>query len=455
MDTLIKNSIHTAEITGYTSTGAGVCRINGRAVFVERALAGEIWEVLIMKAGSTAVYGRGLRLLKPSPARRDPGCPAFGKCGGCDLLHMDYKEELRMKLDRVNDALHRIGGLDFNVDEIIPSDEDRLYRYRNKVIFNISPGENGRPRAGFYRRRSHDLVPCGDCLIQSELSVKAAGALCRFMEENNIPTYDEVTGKGAIRHLFVRTAVKTEDASAVIVSAKALGGKEEALVNALRQSCPSLTGVSLCINKAPGNTVLTGDLRPLWGRPYIIDELLGVRFRISPESFFQINPPQAEKLYSRAAQYASGSGTILDLYCGAGTIGLCLARSAEKVIGAEIVPSAIENARENARLNGIENAEFILADASEAAEKLRASGLSPDAVIVDPPRKGLTPALIGTIAGMSPEKLVYVSCDPATLARDLKLFKEKGYAPSEGAAVDMFPRTAHVETVVLMSRVEK
>lgn len=454
MEQLAKNQVYTAEITGYASSGAGVCRICGRAVFVERALVGELWEVLILKVTSSAVYGKGVRLLSPSPHRAEPACPVFGKCGGCDLLHMDYAEELRMKLERVNDAIHRIGGLDFTVKEIVPADSDRIFRYRNKAIFNISAGEDGRASAGFYRRRSHDLVPCSDCLIQSELSVRAAKALCGFMDENSIPPYDEKNGKGAVRHLFVRSSVKTADAAAVIVTAKSLGRKAELMARALTKSCPQLTGVVLCINDSPGNTVLSGEYRTLWGKPYIVDELLGVRFRVSPESFFQVNPPQAEKLYAKAAEFAGQARVLLDLYCGAGTIGLCLASGAEQVVGAEIVPSAVENAIENARENGISNARFLCADAAQAAAKLKSEGLSPDVVIIDPPRKGLDPQLIGTIAEMSPERAVYVSCDPATLARDLKLFCERGYEPKDGAAVDMFPRTAHVETVVLMSRTE-
>lgn len=453
MEQLAKNQIHTARITGYSSAGAGVARIGGRAVFVENALAGEEWEILILKVSSAAVYGKGLCLISPSPERMEPECPHFGPCGGCDLMHMSYGEELRFKLERVNDALRRIGGLDFRVPEIIGADS--LPRYRNKAIYNIS-GTPGRAVAGFYRERSHDVVPLEDCLIQTEPSARCASALIRHMNENGIPPYDEATGRGLIRRLFTRCSVKYPQSVAVIVSAKGLGAKTEGLVPALREECPELTGIVLCVNGDPGNAVLSGSLRTLWGSEYIEDELLGVKFRVSPLSFFQVNPPQAEKLYSLALEYASpqGGGTVLDLYCGAGTISLCLAGRAEMVYGAEIVPQAIDNARKNARLNCIKNAEFLLADAAEAAARLKKEGVRPDAIVVDPPRKGLSPDLIQTITEMAPPRIVYVSCDPATLSRDLKLFAERGYKAKAGAAVDMFPRTRHVETVCLLSKLQ-
>ncbi len=452
---LAKNQLHTAEITGYSSSGAGVCRIEGRAVFVEQALPGETWEILILKVTSSAVFGKGMRLITPSKERLEALCPVFGKCGGCDLLHMSYEEELRFKLGRVNDAISRIAGLDFHVDEIIPA--DKITRYRNKAIFNISKGADGKAAFGFYRRRSHELVPVSDCLIQSELSLRAADALCSFMDERSIAPYDEVSRKGTIRHLFVRSAVKTDDSVAVIVAARGLHEHTGELVDALRSACPELTGIILCINKSEGNAVLNGQYHILWGQYYIEDELSGLQFRISPESFYQINPPQAERLYDRALSYASGDGesTVLDLYCGAGTITLCLARGVKMVYGAEILEAAVINARENAIANCISNVEFLVGDAAEAASTLRAQGVSPDTVVVDPPRKGLSSELIETIVQMSPGRVVYVSCDPGTLARDLKIFAEKGYELSQATAVDMFPRTCHVETVVLMSHVER
>jgi len=457
MDELIKNQVHMAEIIGYSSTGAGVCRIFGRAVFVEQALVSEIWEVLILKVTSSAVYGKGTKLLKSSPERVSPACPIFGKCGGCDLMHMSYEEELSYKLSRVNDAIHHIAGLDFSIDEIIGADERKTLRYRNKAIFAVGQADNGKAVTGFFRERSHTIVPAPDCLIQTELSVRCATALRDFMDKTGTAAYNEKTGKGQIRHIFTRCSLKYPQSVACIVSARGLHENTEELVSCLRKKCPELTGIVLCINKTTGNTVLSGDFHTLWRSEFIEDELCGLRFKISPMSFYQINPLQAEKLYMRTLEYASpdGAGTVLDLYCGTGTISLCLARGAKFVYGAEIEPSAVENARQNAETNGITNAEFILGDAGEAAKKLAQSGVLPDAIVVDPPRKGLSAKVIDEICAMSPTRVVYVSCDPATLARDMKLFAERGYIFQKGTAVDMFPKTCHVESVVLMSRVEE
>lgn len=450
MDELCKNQTYTAQITGYSSTGAGVCRIGGRAVFVPQTLFGELWEVLIIKVGSSTVYGKGLKLLRPSPERVAPPCPVFGKCGGCDLQHMSYNEELRFKRQRVNDALHRVGGLDFEVEEILGADE--ITHYRNKAIYAVGQGEGGTV-TGFFKERSHEIVPASSCLIQTELSLRCALALRKFMDECGVSAYDEVTGKGQIRHLFTRCSAKLPQSVAVIVSARGLHEYTEKLVSYLRSACGELTGIVLCINKKPGNVVLSGEYHTLWGSDIIEDELCGISFEISPQSFFQINPPQAERLYTRVLEYASpdGNETVLDLYCGAGTISLCLAKGAKMVYGAEIVEAAVINARENAKRNGITNVEFFCGDAGAAASLLSARGVSAGTVVVDPPRKGLSAEVIEVIARMSPKRVVYVSCDPATLSRDLKAFCEKGYSPSEATAVDMFPRTSHVETCVLLS----
>lgn len=452
MEHLSKNQIHESEITGYSSTGAGVCRINGRAVFVENALMGEIWDVLILKVGASSVYGKGVKLKLPSPERREPPCPIFGKCGGCDLMHMSYDEEKRFKLQRVNDALRRVAGLDFSIREIIGADEKELYRYRNKGIYAVTRGEDGQAVTGFYRERSHDVVPAPNCLIQTELSVKCAAALRKFMDETGISVYDEKTGKGQIRRLFTRCSMKYPQSVAVVVAAKGLHEHTYKLVDCLIKACPQLTGIILCINKSKGNTALGGEFHTLWGSDIIEDELCGLKFRISPASFYQINPRQAEKLYDRAVSYASpdGESTVLDLYCGTGTISLCLAQAAKRVYGVEIVESAVLNARRNAEENGMKNVDFHLGDAAQAAALLRNAEVHPDSVVVDPPRKGLSESVISTVAEMSPKRLVYVSCDPGTMARDLKLFSELGYQPQEGTAVDMFSRCANVETVCLL-----
>lgn len=449
--TLAKNQIYTAHMESWSSDGSGVCRIGGRAVFVKGAIPGELWEIKLVKVSASAVWALGLKLLEAAPERVTPSCPVYGKCGGCALLHMNYDAELRFKLERVNEAFRRIGGLDFRISEIIGA--EKTEGYRNKSILAVGQGPDG-PVAGFFRPRSHEIIPAPSCLLQSEISARVASAVLDWMRAEHIAPYDERSGKGQVRHIFTRCAFRTGEAMACVVTARGFGsGGNAALVEALRTACPELTSIVLCINKTRGNTVLAGDFHTLWGSDTIAETLCGLQFELSPLSFFQINPPQAEKLYQKALEYASpdGAGTVLDLYCGAGTISLCLAKGAKRVIGAEIVPEAIENAKRNAARNGI-NAEFICADASEAAAELYRQGIKPDAVVVDPPRKGLTPEVIDAIAGMAPTRVAYVSCDPATLARDLKIFAERGYLPVTGAAVDMFTHTHHVETVVKLQR---
>ena len=438
-------------IDAYSADGAGVCHVDGLAVFVPGTIVGEDWEIRILKVQKNCAYARGERLLLPSPARVDPLCPCFGKCGGCDTRHMSYAEELRFKLQKVNDALERIGRQSVRVGTIVGSEQTEAYR--NKGILAV--GElDGKPAAGFYRERSHQIIPVERCLIQDELTHRAARVLTDFMQAHGIPAYDEASGKGVVRHLYCRRAYHTPDRLLCIVSRKGFGAKTQSLVDALRLACPELTGIVLNVNKTTGNTVLTGDFYTLWGKGTIRDTLCGIAFDIAPQAFFQVNPPQAERLYRKALEYAApGSGDLaFDLYCGAGTISLCLSRQAGKVIGAEIVPEAIENAKSNAALNGITNAEFLCADAGEAAKMLSERGLRPKVIVVDPPRKGMQEDAIAAVASMTPERIVYVSCEPSTLARDILRFEARGYALQAAEAYDLFPRTKHVETVVRLSR---
>ena len=453
MKDLKKNENYTAVIDGWSSEALGVCHIEGRAVFVPRAIPGETWELRIVKVTNTAVYARGEKLLEASPARVTPDCLHFARCGGCDIRHTDYAEELRFKLDRVNAALKHIGKQRLQAEEILGS--EAVLRYRNKGIFAVA-SRDGKAAFGFFRERSHELIPIEDCLLQSELSVRAARAVIAFLNDKGIPAYDEESGRGTLRHVFCREAVHGTDAVVCLVSARGFGAQTEALVEALRGACPELSGIVLNINKTRSNTVLAGNFYTLWGRETILDTLCDLRFEIAPQAFFQINPPQAEKLYRRALDYAAVTAADLafDLYCGAGTISLCLAREAGKVIGCEIVPAAIENAKENAARNGIENAEFLCADAGEAAKALAGRGLRPKVVVVDPPRRGMDEAAVEAVASMSPERVVYVSCNPATLARDLLRFNTFGYTLKEVTAVDMFPRTCHVETCALLQRTD-
>ena len=449
MDTLKKNEIYTAEIDGFTSEALGVAHIASRAVFVRGALPGETWRIRIVKVTKSVCYGRGEELLSPVPERRAPECPVYGRCGGCACMHMSYAAELEFKRRKVDDALRRVGGLDIAVDGIIGS--DAALGYRNKAVFAVGGGSE--PVFGFFRAGTHEVVPVEGCLLQSEAANACARAVTGWMRANGVPAYDEASGAGLIRHVFVRTS-RAGGAVCCVVTAGGLGPRTDSLAAALRAACPGLTGVVLCVNKSRGNTVLSGSFYTLWGEAEMTDSLCGSVFSIAPQAFYQVNPPQAERLYSRAVELALPElgGTVFELYCGAGTISLSLARRAGRVVGAEIVPEAVENARENARRNGAENVEFICADAAEAAEHFRRSGESPDVIVVDPPRKGMSAAAVRECAAMSPERIVYVSCDPATLARDAKLFKEYGYSPAAATAVDMFPRTSHVETVVLLGR---
>ena len=443
MPELVKNDIYDGEVTGFTSEADGVCRIAGRAVFVPRTLPGETWRVRILKANRTAVWGRGEALLSaPSPDRVSPACPVFGKCGGCACMHMTYEAELRFKLGRVNDALRRIGDLDLQAETILGAEHHE--GYRNKAIYNLAPG----PVCGFYRARSHDVISAGGCALQPEVFHRAANALLEWMRDEDIPAYDELTGLGDVRHLFLRR--NGEDLQACVVSARAL---PESLVPALRTACPELAGILFCWNDRPGNTVLTPDIRTLWGRDTLEMELCGTRFSLSPQTFFQINTDQAERLYTLVRQYAEPAGkTVLDLYCGAGSIGLSVAKDASRLLGNDVVPSAVENARENARRNGILNAAYFCGDAAAVAHKLAEDGLRPEVIITDPPRKGMDENVLTSIDQMGPERVVYVSCDPGTLARDLKRLHGLNYTAERCVAVDMFPRTQHVETVTLLSR---
>ena len=450
---LVKNRILTARMEGYTAQCQGVCRAEGRAVFVPGALAGELWRVRVTKVTASVVWGRGEELLEPSPARVTPDCAAYPLCGGCAARHMTYGEELQMKLRRVNDALRRIGGLDFSVDEILPAEGDGFQR--RKVIFNVGEA-GGRPTAGFYRARSHDIVPAPDCPAVPEDALAAARTVLDWMERRGVAAYDETSGRDGVRHIYYRSSRLTGKSVVTLIVSKAPDRAAlDELCLALRESCPDMSGLVLNRNTARGNTVLAGAFETLWGGDTLTEGLCGLRFSLSPRAFFQVNPPQAEKLYEKALEYAGiREGTrALDLYCGTGTIGLCMAARGARVIGAEIVPAAVDNARKNAADNGLsERCEFICADAAQAAEELRRRGEMPEVVVVDPPRKGLAPEVVDHAAEMGPERIVYVSCDPGTLSRDLALFDSRGYRAVRGAAVDMFPRTSHVESVVSLTR---
>ena len=447
MPGLEKNRIYRAHIDGYSSEGLGIARIDGQVVFVHGAVRGEICDVLVMKVLKNAAFGKIAALVEPSPARRTPDCPYYGRCGGCDFRHMSYDEELWAKRTRVQDALTRIGGAEITVEDILGAEQP--LHYRNKSQYPV--GADG--SIGFFQARTHKVVPIRRCLIQTEAADHTAQAVGEWMRRYKISTYDETTGKGLVRHVCVRVNRKGESLCCVVVNGNKVP-REPELAAYVTAAVPHTVGVLLNSNTRRGNVVLGDKYRMLFGRNYLMDTLCGLEFKLSMPSFYQVNRDQAEVLYGKALEFAglTGNETVLDLYCGIGTITLCLAKAAKRVIGAEIVPPAIRDAKENALRNHIENAEFFCGDAADIAAKLESDGLRPDVVTVDPPRKGLAPEVIASVAAMGPEKVVYVSCDPATLGRDVKIFREFGYEAKRAAAVDMFPGTAHVETIVLLQR---
>ncbi|WP_443665598.1 23S rRNA (uracil(1939)-C(5))-methyltransferase RlmD [Dysosmobacter sp.] len=447
MEALEKGSVYTADIDGYSSEGLGIARVNGAVVFVPHAVRGEEIDLRITKVMKTSCAGEIVKIHNPSPERMEPECPYAGKCGGCAYRHLTYPEELWAKRQRVQDALTRIGGLELTVEEILGAKNPE--HYRNKSQYPV--GADG--SIGFFQARTHKVVPIRRCLIQTEAAGRTAQAVGEWMRRYKISAYDETTGKGLVRHVCVRVNRKGESLCCVVVNGNKVP-REPELAAYVTAAVPHTVGVLLNSNTRRGNVVLGDKYRTLFGRNYLMDTLCGLEFKLSMPSFYQVNRDQAEVLYGKALEFAglTGNETVLDLYCGIGTITLCLAKAAKRVIGAEIVPPAIRDAKENALRNHVENAEFFCGDAADIAAKLESDGLRPDVVTVDPPRKGLAPEVIASVAAMGPEKVVYVSCDPATLGRDVKIFREFGYEAKRAAAVDMFPGTAHVETVVLLSR---
>ncbi len=452
---LKKNEIVDLEITGYTAEGSGIGRYKDIAVFVPLAAMGDKLRVRILKTAKTYAFGKIEKIVSGSKERIPVDCPQFAQCGGCVYRHISYAAELRAKQQRVQDAVERIGGFHDVVMNPIVGAKDPDH-YRNKAQLPIGRAPDGGIRMGFFASHSHRIIHCNECLLQPEAFTAAMDAFQEWASQSDEDVYDEQTGKGRLRHLYLRQAGATgEIMVCVVVNGNGVHYEPE-LVELLKEKVPGLKSVIINVNREKTNVVLGNKFRTVWGSDHITDELCGLKFNISPMSFYQINRNQAERLYSLAGQYAglTGSETLLDLYCGTGTIGLSMAKQAGHVIGVELVEQAVEDAKKNAEENGIENAEFLCADAAKAADMLKNRGVRPDVVVLDPPRKGCDAALIETVAKMSPSRVVYVSCDPATLARDLKLFAQKGYEPKELTPVDMFPRTAHVETVVLMSRVK-
>ena len=450
---LAKNDKIELTVTAMSSEGSGIGRWDGMAVFVPGTAVGDVAEVLIIKVTSRYAVGKLLSLVTRAPTRISPDCEAFPRCGGCVYRHISYEEECRIKQARVEDALRRIGGLEVAVEPILPSEYTE--GYRNKAQYPVGQGADGETLIGFYAPRSHRIIDCRHCRLQPKEFDELISVFSGWMEEFHIPAYEETTRRGAVRHLYLRCAKKTGQIMVCVVTATESLPHADVLCDRLRQAVPCVVSVLHNIHPEPTNLVLGERFCTLWGQEFIEDVLCGLRFRLSPLSFYQVNSPQAERLYRKAAELAElkPEDVLLDLYCGTGTIGLSMAHQVGRVVGVEVVPAAVEDARKNALANDIQNAEFLCMDAAEAAQKLAREGLSPDVVLLDPPRKGCTPELIQVVAEqMKPQRVVYVSCDPATLARDAALLEEKGYRAVCAQPVDLFPRTAHVECVVCFTR---
>lgn len=442
-----KNQLYTVTITGYTAEGLGVARVEGQVVFVHGGVRGEVCEIRILKVLKNAAFARTEAILERSSARREPDCPHYPACGGCDFRHISYPEELQAKRQRVEDALRRIGGVEIPVEEILGSPQ--VDGYRNKCQFPVSPSG----RAGFFRRRSHDVVPALDCRLQTAQANAVAGAVEAYLREFSVPAYDEGSRQGLLRHIYTRTNRDGQTVVCLVVNGGALPD-EEMLVQRIREACPETVGIVLNSNRRGTNVVLGNEFRTIWGDSVLEDMLCGLTFRLSVPSFYQVNRIQAERLYEKAVEFAdlTGREMVLDLYCGIGTISLIMARRAAQVIGVEVVAEAVRDAEENACRNGIKNVQFWCGDAGEAAARFKREGLRPQVIVVDPPRKGLCEEGAAAAAAMRPERIVYVSCDPGTLARDVKRFCGVGYAPMRCSVVDLFPQTKHVETIVLLQR---
>ena len=444
---LAKNQCFEMTCDAFGQDAQGVCRHEGMAVFVPGLLPGERALVRIVKPEKRYAFGRVEKLLEKSPSRAEPFCPIYKRCGGCVCQHMTYEASLAFKRQQVQDLLQRVGGLSIEVPPVWGMAHP--FGYRNKGAYPVAQTD-GAPACGFFAPRSHDLVPLpeGGCAIQGEDSAKATQAVLRWMRENSVPAYDEQTGRGLVRHIMTRSTTSGE--LMVVVVTRADIPKASRLIELLRAAVPGLCSVCLSVNSRRTNVILGTDIRVLWGKTAMEDTLCGLRFSVSPLSFFQVNPRQTERLYGLALEYAglTGAETVVDAYCGAGTISLLLAQKAKKVIGIEIVPEAIQNANENAARNGIANAEFHVGATEELLPKLVENGLRPDVIVLDPPRKGCDPAVLQAIIAAAPKHVVYVSCGAPTLARDAKLLAEGGYAAEKVQCVDMFCWTGAVETVM-------
>ena len=447
-----KNDIVTLEIVDCGTDGEGIGKADGFTVFVKDAVIGDTIMAKIMKAKKNYGYGRLMEILKPSPYRVEPVCLSARQCGGCQLQAVSYEEQKVFKEKKLRGHLERIGGFtEFPMEPLIGMDDP--YHYRNKAQFPVGRNKEGRIVTGFYAGRTHAIIENRDCALGIPQNKDVLDRVIAHMEKYNIAPYDESTGKGLVRHIFVRYGFFTGELMVcLIINGQDLPHQRE-LVEKLCE-IPGMTSISLNMNKKRSNVILGDKVKTIWGEDYITDKIGDISYEISPLSFFQVNPKQTRKLYSKALEYADlhGEETVWDLYCGIGTISLFLAQKAKFVRGVEIVPAAIEDAKRNAQINHIENVEFFVGKAEEVLPReYEKNGVYADVIVVDPPRKGCDEMLLKTILKMQPKRVVYVSCDSATLARDLRFLCDNGYELKKVCGVDQFPQTVHVETVVLLS----
>ncbi len=448
-----KNKHYIIEINSVSSDGNGVGTIDGFTVFVPMSVTGDVVEIVVVKVLSRYAIGRVLNIITPSPMRTTPKCPVYKRCGGCHLQHIDYKSQLKIKKGFIVSAMERIGGFKgIKCDDVIGMQMPE--RYRNKCIFPIGLDRNGEVQSGFYAKRSHEIISVDDCMVGSEINSKIVDAVKEYIKEVKVSVYDEEKHKGFVRRVFIRDGKVSGEIMVVIsINGKSLPQKDK-LIDRLIAISKKIVSIYININESQGNSVLGLENKLIYGESVIKDTLCGIEFEISPHSFYQINPVMTEKLYGKALEFAeiSDNDNVLDVYCGIGTISLAAAKKAKVVTGVEIVEQAIEDAKKNAKANGIENAQFFADSAENAVPKLISEGLRPDVVIIDPPRKGSDEATLRAIASADPKRIVYVSCNVATLARDAKFLSELGYKPTKCIGVDMFPHTSHVECCVLLCR---
>ncbi len=452
-----KNDIIRLSIVDMTSDGSGVGKVDSHVVFVPDTAVGDVCDVRILKVKKNLCYAKVENIVTKSDDRIDPVCPVATRCGGCVYRHMSYESELRVKYKKVCDAVTRIGKISESKMRDIIGADGRTDRYRNKAQIPVALNKNGQVEMGFYSRHSHRIAPCDDCLLSPQIFTQISADFKAFLSKYPNLVYNEETHTGKIRHLYLRIGECTNEVMVCVVVNGTSFDHQDEFFNSITEKYPQVKSIVINVNKAKTNVILGYENIVVFGKESITDILCSLEFELSPLAFYQVNRVQAQRLYEKAREYAdlNGSEVLVDLYCGTGTIGLSMAKNCKTLIGVEIIDKAIENAKRNAENNGITNARFICADATDAAYTLEKEGVKPDVVVVDPPRKGLTAQLVQTIVNMSPKRVVYVSCDPATLARDLKQFEELDYSVKEITPVDLFPRTAHVESVCLLTKKEE